>query len=37
VAIPFSERCVFVQGSQGSSRIESYSPECVEGKFSEIE
>src|SRR5215211_6136793 len=23
VAIPFSERCVFVQGSQGSSRIES--------------
>jgi len=25
VAIPFSERCVFVQGSQGSSRIESKS------------
>jgi hypothetical protein len=23
VAIPFSEGCVFVQGSQGSSRIES--------------
>jgi hypothetical protein len=25
VAIPFSEGCVFVQGSQGSSRIESKS------------
>src|SRR5215216_5508814 len=36
VAIPFSERCVFVQGSQGSSRIESYSPECVEGEFCEV-
>src|SRR5215211_3762364 len=30
VAIPFSERCVFVQGSQGSSRIESYPHEYPE-------
>jgi excisionase family DNA binding protein len=29
VAIPFSERCVFVQGSQGSSRIESKLTELV--------
>src|SRR5215207_910237 len=36
VAIPFSERCAFVQPSWGSSRIESYSPECLEPEFYEV-
>jgi hypothetical protein len=32
VAIPFSEGCVFVQGSQGSSRIESKPWGCSLGR-----